>query len=92
MQKIAADCTPPIIGSDDIRQAIVFNGLGAIPEHHSSFLAKASALCSGGISEQQLYRDALTAFIGAVSYNQRAFDCIVSHLPGSPATGGAQGK
>jgi hypothetical protein len=91
LQKIAADCKPLIIGSDDIGQAIVFNGLGAIPEHYSSFLAKTDALYSGGIS-QQIYRDSLTTFIGTGSYNQRSFDCIAAHLPGSSTTGAAPAK
>jgi len=91
LQKIAADCKPLIIGSDDIGQAIVFNGLGAIPEHYNSFIAKTNALYGGGIS-QQIYRESLTAFVGAGSYNQRSFDCIVSHLPGNPTTGAASAK
>jgi hypothetical protein len=86
LQRIAADCKPLIIGSDDIGQAIVFNGLGAIPDHYNSFLAKTDALYSGGIS-QQVYRDSLTAFVGTGSYNQRSFDCIVGHLPRSPTSG-----
>jgi hypothetical protein len=91
LQKIAADCKPLIIGGDDIGQAIIFNGLGATPEHYSSFLAKTNALYSGGIP-QQVYQDSLTAFIGAGSYNQRSFDCIAAHLPGSPTTRAAPVK
>ena len=91
LQKIAADCKPLVIGSDDIGQAIVFNGLGATLEHYNSFLAKTNALYNGGIS-QQIYRDSLTAFIGAGSYNNRSFDCIVGHLGSSPTTGTAPAK
>ena len=91
LQKIASDCKPLIIGSDDIGQAIVFNGLGAMPEHFNSFLAKTDALYHGGIS-QQVYRDSLTAFVGTGSYNARSFDCIVAHLLGSPTAGPAPAK
>lgn len=91
LQKIAADCKPLIIGSDNIGQAIVFNGLGAQPEHFNSFLAKTDALYHGGIS-QQVYRDSLTAFVGTGSYNARSFDCIVAHLPASPTAGPAPAK
>jgi hypothetical protein len=91
LQKIAADCKPLIIGSDDIGQAIVFNGLGAQPEHFNSFLAKTDALYHGGIS-QQVYRDSLAAFVGMGSYNAGSFDCIAAHLPGSPTVGAAPAK
>ena len=80
LAKIAAECKPLIIGSDDMGQAIVFNGLGASPEDYNNFLGKTSALYAGSISPQ-IYRDSLTAFIGGGSYNQRSFDCIVAHLP-----------
>lgn len=91
LQKIAADCKPLIIGSDDIGQAIIFNGLGAQPEHFNSFLAKTDALYHGGIS-QQIYRDSLTSFVGTGSYNARSFECIVAHLPGSPTAGTTPAK
>ena len=81
--RIAADCKPLIIGSDDMGQAIVFNGLGAIPENYNNFLGKTSALYNGTISPQ-LYRDSLTTFIGSGTYNQRSFDCIIAHLPPAP--------
>ncbi len=82
--KIAADCKPLVIGSDDMGQAIVFNGQGATRENYNNFLGKTSALYAGAIS-QQVYRDSLTAFVGAGSFNQRSFDCIVAHLPAAPA-------
>jgi hypothetical protein len=80
LDKIAAECKPLIIGSDNVGQAIVFNGLGAVPENYNNFLGKTSALYTGTISSQ-LYRDSLTAFLGGGTYNQRSFDCIIAHLP-----------
>jgi hypothetical protein len=91
LQTIAADCKPLIIGSENFGEAITFNGLGANPEHYNNFLAKTSALYNGGIS-QQVYRDSLTAFIGAGSNNARSFDCIVAHLPVSSKAGAAPAK
>ncbi len=91
LQKIAVDCKPLIIGGDDIGQAIVFNGLGAQPEHFNIFLARTDALYHGGIPPQ-VYRDSLTAFVGTGSYNTRSFDCITAHLPGSPTAGAAPAK
>ena len=44
-------------------QAILFNGLGAMPDHYNTFIAKTQALYGGGIS-QQVYRDSLIAFVG----------------------------
>ena len=82
LQRIAADCKPLIIGSDNLGQAIVFNGLGALPENYNNFLGKTSALYNGGISAAA-YRDSLTTFLGGGSYNQASFDCIVAHLPKS---------
>jgi hypothetical protein len=86
LQTIAADCKPLIIGGDNMGQAIVFNGLGAQPEHYNSFVAKTQALYSGAISPQ-IYRDSLTAFVGAGTSNQRSFDCIESHLPTKAGAG-----
>ena len=83
LNRIAAECKPLVIGSDDMGQAIVFNGLGAIPENYNNFLGKTSALYNGTISPQ-LYRDSLTSFIGSGTSNQRSFDCIVAHLPQAP--------
>ena len=80
LQRIAADCKPLIIGSDNLGQAIVFNGLGALPENYNNFLGKTSALYNGGISATT-YRDSLTTFLGGGSYNQASFDCIIAHLP-----------
>src|SRR5215831_13973230 len=75
LQRIATECKPLVIGNDDMGQAIVFNGLGAIPEHYNTFIAQTQALYGGGIS-RQVYRDSLTAFVGAGSRNARSFDCI----------------
>ena len=80
LQRIAADCKPLIIGSDNLGQAIVFNGLGALPENYNNFLGKTSALYNGGISAGT-YRDSLTTFLGGGSYNHASFDCIIAHLP-----------
>ena len=83
LQAIAAQCKPLIIGSDDVGQAIQLNGLGARPENYNTFLAKTSALYSGGISAD-IYRDSLTSFLGGGSYSKASFDCIVAHLPNPP--------
>ena len=80
LQRIAAECKPLVIGSDNMGEAITFNGLGAVPEHYNFFIARTEALYSGGISQKE-YRDSLTAFVGAGSYNARSIDCIVAHLP-----------
>jgi hypothetical protein len=80
LRRIAAECKPLIIGNDDVGQAIVFNGLGAAPEHYNTFIAKTQALYGGGISPQ-IYRESLNAFMGGGSYNARSFECIVARLP-----------
>ena len=80
LERIAAECKPLIIGSDNIGQAIVFNGLGAIPENYNNFLGRTRALYTGAISPQ-IYRDSLTTFLGSGTYNQRSFDCIIGRLP-----------
>jgi hypothetical protein len=87
LRRIAAECKPLIIGSDDIGQAIVFNGLGAAPDHYNIFIARTQSLYGGGISPQ-IYRESLTAFVGGGSYNARSFDCIVARLP--PSLQGSQ--
>jgi hypothetical protein len=83
LQKIAVECKPLIIGSDDIGQAIIFNGLGAVPEHYNNFLGQTSALFGGSITPDT-YRASLDAFLGSGSYNRRSFDCIIGHLPATP--------
>jgi hypothetical protein len=82
LQKIATDCKPLIIGSDNIGQAIVFNGLGAQPENYNNFLGQTKALYNGSIPDTS-YRNALNSFLGGGSSNDRSFDCIVAHLPKS---------
>ena len=87
LNRIAAECKPLIIGSDDMGQAIVFNGLGANPGNYNNFLGRTSALYRGAIPPQ-VYRDSLTAFIGSGTSNQRSFDCIEARLPpAAPAAG-----
>jgi hypothetical protein len=80
LNQIAADCKPLIIGSDNIGQAIVFNGLGARPESYNNFLGQTSALYNGSIPPE-VYRSSLTNFLGGGTSNERSFDCIVAHLP-----------
>jgi hypothetical protein len=82
--EIATACKPLIIGGDNMGQAITFNGLGATQEHYNSFLGQTSALYRGGITPD-VYREALTSFVGSGTYNARSFDCIVAHLPAKPA-------
>ena len=91
LRRIAVQCKPLIIGADDMGQAIQFNGLGAMPEHYNTFIAKTQALYGGGIS-QQVYRDSLIAFVGAGSYNTRSVDCIVAHLPPSTQSSASPAK
>jgi hypothetical protein len=80
LNQLARECKPLIIGSDDLGQAIVFNGLGAQPENYNNFLNKTQALYAGAIPAD-IYRDSLTAFIGSGSYNERSFSCIIDHVP-----------
>ena len=87
LRRIAVQCKPLVIGADDMGQAILFNGVGATPDHYNTFIAKTQALYGGGVS-QQVYRDSLIAFVGAGSYNTRSVDCIVAHLP--PSLPGSQ--
>ena len=91
LRRIAVQCKPLIIGADDMGQAILFNGVGAMPEHYNTFIAKTQALYGGGIS-QQVYRDSLVAFVGAGSYNTRSVDCIVAHLPPREQTSASPAK
>jgi hypothetical protein len=88
LQTIAASCQPLIIGTDNMGQAITFNGLGATLEDYNNFLGKTEALFNGGITPQ-IYRESLGAFLGAGRYNTASFNCIISYLPkstGQPAT------
>jgi hypothetical protein len=80
LNQIAADCKPLIIGSDNIGQAIVLNGVGASPENYNNFLGQTSALYNGSIPPA-VYRNSLTNFLGGGTSNERSFDCIVAHLP-----------
>ncbi len=80
LNRLATDCKPLIIGSDDFGQAIVFQGQGADPDNWSNFLGKTRALYSGAIPPE-IYRNSLTAFIGSGTYNEPSFNCIMAHLP-----------
>jgi len=84
LQKIAVECRPLIIGADDMGQAIVFNGLGAVPVNYNNFLSMTSALYSGSITPDT-FRASLDSFVGTGSYNRRSFDCIIGHLPAAPS-------
>jgi hypothetical protein len=55
LNKIAAECEPLIIGSDNVGQATVFNGLGASNDNYTRFLRMTSALYAGRMS-QVVYR------------------------------------
>src|SRR5271154_1982668 len=83
LSRIAQECKPLIIGSDDYTQAIIFNGLGADPDNYNNFLAMTRSLFNGGIPPD-IYRSSLTAFIGGGTYNDRSFNCIMAHLPKPP--------
>ena len=80
LQTIAASCQPLIIGTDNMGQAIMFNGVGATPDDYNNFLGKTESLFRGGISPQ-IYRESLGAFLGAGRYNTASFNCIISYLP-----------
>lgn len=82
LNRIAAECRPLVIGSENIGQALVVNGIGADPDKYTAFLSQTKALYFGGIPPAT-YSAALTAFVGAGTQNQRSIDCIVAHLPRS---------
>jgi hypothetical protein len=80
LNQLAKDCKPLIIGSDDIGQAIIFNGIGAQPENYANFLSKTQALYNGAL-DPDIYRQTLTAFIGSGTYNEKSYACIIAHVP-----------
>jgi len=81
LNRIAEDCKPLIIGSDNIGQALVFNGVGgASPDSYHDFLSATKALYYGNIPPA-VYRTSLTSSLGGGRYNDRSFDCIIAHLP-----------
>ncbi|HYA19978.1 MAG TPA: hypothetical protein VEG25_04965, partial [Burkholderiales bacterium] len=84
LNKIAKACDPLIIGSDNMGQAITFNGLGANNENYTTFLRQTQALYEGSMSPA-VYRQTLTDNLGGGSYNDRSFNCIIAHLPGKQA-------
>lgn len=95
LNKIAAACEPLIIGSDNIGQAIVYNGLGANMDNYTTFLRQTSALYEGSMSPAA-YRKSLSVDLGGGSYNERSFNCIFAHLPenraGAPTQPARSGK
>jgi hypothetical protein len=80
LNKIAQDCRPLIIGSENIGQALIFNGVGSDPDKYNNFLSKTAGLYYGSVPPQ-IYRNSLTAFLGSGTYSDRAFECIFAHLP-----------
>ena len=81
LDKIAQECKPLIIGSDNLGTAISTNGSGgADPDHYHDFLVATKALYYGNIPGP-VYRNSLTGQLGGGRYNDRSFDCIVAHLP-----------
>lgn len=80
LDKIAQECKPLIIGSDNLGVAISNNGLaGADPDHYHDFLTATKALYYGNIPAA-VYRNSLTGQLGGGRYNDHSFDCIVAHL------------
>jgi hypothetical protein len=77
LQKIAADCKPLVIGSDDFGQAIIFNGTGAQSDHYSAFLSRTQALYSGSLPEKD-FRDAY-ADTATNATSKKAIDCVILH-------------
>lgn len=84
LNQIARECKPLIIGTENIGQALTFNGVGSDPENYNNFLSKTSSLYYG-IMPPDLYRKSLTSFLGSGNYNNRSFECIFAHLPKKPA-------
>ncbi len=80
LDKIAEECKPLIIGSENLGQALNSNGVGADPDKYHDFLTATKALYYGNIPPA-VYRNSLTAQLGGGSYNEHSFNCIVSHLP-----------
>ncbi len=95
LNRIAADCDPLIIGSDNVGQAIVYNGLGANNDNYTTFLRATEAVYEGSMSPA-VYRKTLTDNLGGGSYNERSYNCIIAHLPenraGAPAQPSRYGK
>ena len=89
LTQLAKDCKPLIIGSDDMGMAIIFNGLGALPENYNNFLGRTQSLYTGALAPE-IYRDSLTAFIGSGTYNDKSFGCIIAHVPKKAAAAPAR--
>jgi hypothetical protein len=83
LNTIAEECKPLMIGSDNLGQAIIFNGVGgADPDHYHKFLSQTKGLYYGS-TPPTIYRNSLTAVLGGGPYNDRSFECIVAHVPRS---------
>jgi hypothetical protein len=89
LNRIASACNPLIIGSDNVGQAIVYNGLGANNDNYTTFLRATEALYEGSMSPAA-YRKTLTGNLGGGAYNERSFNCIIAHLPENRAGARAQ--
>ncbi|HTS23509.1 MAG TPA: hypothetical protein VMN79_17090 [Casimicrobiaceae bacterium] len=74
------DCEPIILGSDNMGQAMLYNGFGVDADSYHSFANLTEALYYGKISPA-MYVRSLTATVGWGSHNDRSFDCILGHLP-----------
>jgi hypothetical protein len=82
LDRIAQDCRPLVIGSENVGQALISNGVGADPDHYGDFLSATKALYYGNIPAD-VYRTSITAQLGGGPNNDRSVDCIVAHLPKS---------
>jgi hypothetical protein len=83
LDKIAVECKPLIIGSDNLTVAIsTIGSAGTERDHYHDFLSATKALNYGNIPGA-VYRNSLTAQLGRGPYNDQSFDCIVAHLPKS---------
>ncbi len=95
LNKISLACYPLIIGSDNLGQAVVYNGLGANNDNYTTFLRATEALYEGSMSPA-VYRKTLNDNLGGGTYNERSLNCIVAHLPenraGAPAQPARYGK
>ena len=89
LNRISSACNPLIIGSDNLGQAIVFNGLGANNDNYTTFLRATESLYEGSMSPAA-YRKTLNDNLGGGAYNERSLNCIIAHLPENRA--GAPGQ
>jgi hypothetical protein len=80
LQKIAAECKPLVIGTDNFSQAIIFNGEGADPSHYGIFLDRTKALYNGGLSAKE-FRDSISLGADGGKFSDKAIECIINHVP-----------